>query len=354
MEKIVCNLIVAIVISYLFHLLLHETGHMIGGYLSGWKLIYLQLFQLLITKEKGKLIIKWVDHSTFQCIMYPKDKKTNPFLYTMMGCYFNLCGTCAGMILLFLMHDKIIISIYATAFLIVGLLCFLMNYIPGTKRICNDGACDRLLQSDQLTRESHNQQLMAAKKLHNGICYRDIKEEYICLAGGYAGNDITAYQAILEYYYFLDREEYEAAHKALVKIDKRNELSKNILDIVLLEQLYLELINHIQNPQLSPPDVTRYGGSISGYILKHGCKGDVHTERIRMAGTVYEMLQAGKKNEALKLIQIAKENIKDTRCIYEGEKIFNLEQMRRINNNINENYQIRHFKDGSYNIKYVC
>lgn len=131
----------------------------------------------------------------------------------------------------------------------MGFGFLIMNGVPRVKQVCNDMATYLLLKKDPLTEKCHNAQLMAAKLLYTGAAYKQISEKMICLPADEAYNDILAYQAILEYYYYLDTENSRMQKKALEKIRNENILSKCTISYLQIELAYMYLIDQIKNYQ---------------------------------------------------------------------------------------------------------
>jgi hypothetical protein len=226
-----------------------------------------------------------------------------------------------------LYHDHIILFLYAWSFCATGFILFLHNAVPNTKRICNDGACYQLLKHDKQTQLSHNLQFFCVKQLYEGVSYGDINEEYICLPKNRADNDILAYQSILEYYHWLDLEEYERMQKALDGIELNTRISGNLKDIILLERLYMKVLQKLSDMDVIPINEDEYEGNIGEYIRVHETKGDIHSIRIKATYEIYEKLMQGENEKALKIIN---DTIVSMEGIYRGEIIFCKNQIGRL------------------------
>ncbi len=88
-------LILAIfIISYTVQIILHESGHLIFGLLSGYEFTSFRIGNLTIIKEDGKLAIKKFNlkGTAGQCIMFPKEddyEKCSYVLYNLGGVLMN-------------------------------------------------------------------------------------------------------------------------------------------------------------------------------------------------------------------------------------------------------------------------
>ena len=51
MERVLLHIVPAIAIGFIMQLIIHETGHLVGGLLTGWRFSYLQLYNLVLKKK---------------------------------------------------------------------------------------------------------------------------------------------------------------------------------------------------------------------------------------------------------------------------------------------------------------
>lgn len=327
MGDILIHIVLSICISFLTQILLHEIGHMIFGFVTGWKFLFLQVHRFVIMNANNKMKLIVVRDKGYKCIMYPKSINTDALLYTMGGCIINLISAIIGLLIITTVSIIPVLWIYVWSFSAFGVGLFLMNGIANIKRICNDKACYYILKSNYNAKIYHNAQLLTAKYLMKGLTYRQIGEEIICLYSEMANNDIEAYQVILEYYYYLDTGNYYKARQALDKIESTNNISKELSDIVNLELIYIKMILFFH-------DTTENNISICD-VKKYYKKGDVHSFRVLAVVEAYLQFKEGYKINTLDILSKAAEKIKNSKYVYEGEKKFNIEQLENIKNIIN-------------------
>jgi hypothetical protein len=333
---ILLYMIPAAALAFIIHLILHEVGHFLGGLLTGWKLINLQIYHFALVRDKDRVRFRYLPAVNYQCIMYPKSLETGAILYTIGGYLMNLFIGLIGLLLLFI-TKKLLIWSYAWCFFGIGLVFYLINGAANTRRICNDKACYLLIKKSENTKVCHNAQLMIAHSLNEGKTYQRIGEELICQDNERAYNDIEAYQAILEYYFHLESNNFIMMRKALDKMRGNAAYCKEVADILALEQLYMELILRLEGIAAEPIDEGKYDCNISNYISEHGFSGDVHTARIKAVYKAYECVRLGNTSEAVILLNRAAWEIKNMKCLYEGEKIFCIRQVDRLINMIRVN-----------------
>lgn len=242
MAGISIHIVPSICLGFFIQLILHETGHLIFGLLTGWRFLFIQINRLALMHVNNKLCLTVVKDKNFRCIMSPKSVNSNALLYTMGGCIANLVSAIFGFIIMIFSCSNPVLWLYLWGFTAFGAGLFLMNGISRTKRICNDKACYDLIKQNNHTGVCHNAQLLIANYLARGFTYGRIGKELLFPCPRTANNDIEVYQAILEYYYYLDTGDYRSAGQALDKIRISQSNSKEISDLVKAEQIYGKLM----------------------------------------------------------------------------------------------------------------
>lgn len=217
-----------------------------------------------------------------------------------------------------------VLWLYLWGFTAFGAGLFLMNGISRTKRICNDKACYDLIKQNNHTGVCHNAQLLIANYLARGFTYGRIGKELLFPCPRTANNDIEVYQAILEYYYYLDTGDYRSAGQALDKIRISQSNSKEISDLVKAEQIYGKLmlffiLGETPVKALTDCDWNKY--------IK---KGDVQALRVKAVIDAYTEYQAGYIDNALDILHRAVKSIEASKYVYEGERIFCIRQLEQV------------------------
>lgn len=334
MGRILFHLISAVVLAFMIHLCLHEVGHMLGGMVTGWKLVFLQILYLALIKQNDKLRLKLVRKLGFQCIMYPKYMNQEASLYTLSGCIMNLILTVQSLSVMLLSVNNYILWLYSWSFFAVGVGMLIMNAIPSTKRLCNDMACYLLLKKDSSTRCSHNAQMMIAKMLMKGYSFGEVDEKLICLPGKLANNDILAYHAVLEYYYWLEKGEIKHMKEALQKIEYGAPISRSVLNIIYLEKLYSDLVIKLKEKDYTEPDKVSYGGNLKEFINIHKAKGDVHSIRVEAVLKAFMWSIKKNHNQAMDAINKGITCVNNLPLVYTGEAVFCLRQLLQLKSSL--------------------
>ena len=140
-------LLIAGVIAFILHIIVHEAGHLFFGFLSGYKFISFRVFDFKIIKdENGKLKIRYerLAGTGGQCLMRAPEYVEGKFkykLYLLGGVIFN--------IVLSIVSWLILPSYYTFLFALIGFTLAFLNLIPTG---FNDGMTFYHASKDETTR----------------------------------------------------------------------------------------------------------------------------------------------------------------------------------------------------------
>lgn len=156
-------------LSSSIHLLAHESGHLIGGILSGYRLLCLQFGPLNIVRNaKGKLTLMWRSRLSGQCIMISNQIEAVHFkLYNLGGVFANILILTLSFVLLY--FDSFYLSLLFIELLFVGVQKAVVNLIPHkTHSIPNDGYVVKLLKQNKAVQQDYAIYLTLYGKLFLG------------------------------------------------------------------------------------------------------------------------------------------------------------------------------------------
>ncbi|MCC8130380.1 MAG: hypothetical protein LIO72_01315 [Ruminococcus sp.] len=166
------GIVVAVVLyclSYAVHLLAHECGHLIGGKISGYKLLRLQLGPVnIVRNQKGKLSLKWKSQLSGQCIMVPKKTESVRFkAYNLGGAMANINVSVLSLALL--PFDSFYSTLLFIELLLIGIQKSLVNLIPHkSNSVPNDGYIVGLLNHNEVIQGDYAVYLTLYAKLLSG------------------------------------------------------------------------------------------------------------------------------------------------------------------------------------------
>ena len=152
-------------LSSAIHLLAHECGHFIGGAISGYKLLCLQLGPLKVVIKNDKPILVWRGSLSGQCVMIPKQVNSVCFkAYNLGGILANTLIVVLGFVLL--LFDSFWMALLFVELMCVGIQKILVNAIPHkTNSVPNDGYIVKILKKDKAIQKDYAIYLMLYGKL---------------------------------------------------------------------------------------------------------------------------------------------------------------------------------------------
>ena len=197
-------LVLAAVISFVLHIIIHEAGHLVFGLLTGYKFVSFRVFNVLIDKEENDKIrlrtVQGVDGTGGQCLMSPPKIKNGTFpfkLYLAGGVTFNIVFS--GLVWL------IAPSFYTLLFALIGIILALTNAIPMG---FNDGMSMKLCLQNEVNRYAIHLSLIVNYYATQGksyvVSYPEVLEEIKKLDVN-ERNYITDFLSFMEIEYYQDK-----------------------------------------------------------------------------------------------------------------------------------------------------
>lgn len=143
-------------VSFAIHLFAHEGGHFIGGLISGYKLIYLQIGPINVMVDRSKKIVFSLQHTHGgQCIMLPPKTAVIRYkAYNLGGIYANIF--IAVISLLLLLFDSFYVTLFFVQLLLIGIIKIVTNLLPNMNHdIPNDGYVMKLLRHNAAVQKDY-------------------------------------------------------------------------------------------------------------------------------------------------------------------------------------------------------
>ncbi|MBL1229262.1 hypothetical protein IW492_08450 [Enterococcus sp. BWB1-3] len=169
------QLLLLTVIFYIIHIVIHEAGHGLFGFLTGYKLVSYRIFSFIwIWQENGKVIFRRqkVPGTLGQCLMSPPayQRGKYPFrLYLMGGVMVNLIATVIAGIFF------APVSLWGSCFVVVGLFIIVTNGIPMG---FNDGMSIMLASASEEQQYLLYLQFEVNDQMMKGKTYRELPDSY--------------------------------------------------------------------------------------------------------------------------------------------------------------------------------
>ena len=254
----ICVMLVFLYLSFFIHIVLHETGHLIFGLMSGYQFSSFRIGTHMLMKENGKLVHRKIKIAGTggQCLMIPPEMVDGKFpvvLYNLGGSIVNLV-VAALMIPVFVAIDKSsVFALFVFLFIAMGAITGLSNGIPmRTKTVDNDGYNAISLGKSREAMRAFWIQMKTNEQLTKGISTKDMPEEWFEVPSDDAmKNPMVATIGVYAASRMMDQHRFEEAGKLIdymLKIETGMvALHRNLL---ICDQIYLELIGQNRSDRL--------------------------------------------------------------------------------------------------------
>ena len=254
----ICVTLVFLYLSFFIHIVLHETGHLIFGLMSGYQFSSFRIGTHMLMKENGKLVHRKIKIAGTggQCLMIPPEMVDGKFpvvLYNLGGSIVNLV-VAALLIPVFMAIDKSsVFALLVFLFIAMGAITGLSNGIPmRTKTVDNDGYNAISLGKSREAMRAFWIQMKTNEQLTKGIRTKDMPEEWFEVPSDDAmKNPMVATIGVYAASRMMDQHRFEEAGKLinhLIEIETGMvALHRNLL---ICDQIYLELIGQNRSDRL--------------------------------------------------------------------------------------------------------
>lgn len=242
---------ITVITCVLIHIIIHETGHLIGGLISGYRLISFRIFLLTFVKtgDYFKIKLQKLKGSGGQCLMLPPKgiefTRCPYYLYNMGGIFFDMFITIIVFVsAVWLCKTPNMKNILLT-YVVFGIYLTILNYVTFPKFILtNDGSNMRSIRQNKLLRWSFMQQLIIYQSLCDGKDFQEFTEDEIELP---KDADITEPMNSLflnvQYMKYLKIKDFKMAEDMLYKLESEYEsMSRRMHLMIDVERLFLLLI----------------------------------------------------------------------------------------------------------------
>ena len=244
------GLLLGMYAALLFHLIVHEAGHLVFGLLTGYEFCSFRIASFMWLKEDGKLKLKRLTMvgTGGQCLMAPpdiKDGKIPLVLYNLGGSFNNII---LGVLFLaghLLCSDIPFLSPLLLIFAVVGFVIAMMNGIPmrmGT--VDNDGYNAFALSKNKEAVEAFWVQLKVAEQGSKGVRIKDMPSEWFAVPTDEAmKNSMVATRCVFTCNRLMDAGKFEEADALMAHL---LEIDSGIVGLhrnfMMCDRIYVELI----------------------------------------------------------------------------------------------------------------
>jgi len=237
-------------VSIALQIILHETGHLIGGLLTGYKFCSFRIGNLQLQRENGALRFRRLKLAGTggQCLMTPPepvDGKIPVMLYNLAGPLMNLLTASLALGAFFLLGGRGMGASLLFLFAFVGFYLALTNGIPlRLGPIDNDGKNAFSLRRDPEAMRAFYLQMAVNSRQTEGERLRDMPDEWFVMpSDGAMQNALVAATGVFCCNRLMDEHRFAEAHEAMARLLSGGaNLVGFYRALLLCDEMYLELI----------------------------------------------------------------------------------------------------------------
>ena len=253
-------LLISLYVCYLLQIFVHELGHLIFGFLTGYSFVSFRVGPFMLSRRNGKLKFSTLNipGTGGQCLMDPPayEEGNYPFLlYNLGGVLLNL-GVAIGSFLLMNEAYSFFINVFLVSFALTGILAAVTNAYPvKVSGIPTDGHNILSIYKEDTIKRAFWLQLESNALLSNGAKPRELPVgDFQVETSSQLTNPLITSIQLFKYSHYLDLGNLEKAEDALeTLVPYLQELIPIYRNETKLQLIYLELIgenNHDQINQL--------------------------------------------------------------------------------------------------------
>ena len=243
--------IAAVYAALIFHIIIHEGGHLVFGLLTGYRFSSFRIFSFMWVKDGES--VKFKRHSIAgtggQCLMSPPDIKNGemPIVwYNLGGSLMNIIFSTVFLICFFLFNSVSVLSGILLLFALLGFSLAILNGVPMRMgAIDNDGYNAISLTKDAEAREAFWMQMKVVEETTKGVRLRDMPPEWFTVPTDEAmSNSMVAARGVFACNRLMDEERFEEADELMAHL---LEIESGMVglhrSILVCERIYVELIH---------------------------------------------------------------------------------------------------------------
>ncbi len=242
--------VLAICVGVYVQLIIHETGHLIFGLLSGYRFSSFRIGNMMWMKENGKLVFRrlTIAGTGGQCLMAPPDMKYNKipvFLYNLGGCIMNIIVSVIFLAIYLWIPNGNIGSRLLLMAAVTGIMIAVINGVPFTVgMIDNDGKNAVSLGKNHAAMKAFWIQLKVNEQLAKGIRLKDMPDGWFVVPEQQEmQNSMVATQAVFVCNRLMDQNQFqEADHLMKILLETQNGVSGLHRNLLVCDRMYCEMI----------------------------------------------------------------------------------------------------------------
>lgn len=296
------------ILAYMLQLVLHELGHLICGFLSGYEFISFRIGSLTFVKENGKIVIKKfkIMGTGGQCLMMPPEGNGYDcpyFLYNLGGVLMNTVISCLCVAAYLLLPMPKMVAAFLIFIACIGLFDLILNGIPmKIGGIANDGYNMLSIGRDKTIRKAFYTQLRVNGLIYRGTRLKDMPLEWFELPfDADLNNPLFSSIKMLEGSYYEDKKEFDKAKQCFENLlNSAPKLIKLLENEIKCALLFYETIGEGRREVIDD----LYTNDLKKYIKATNCY--ISRKRLMYAYALIIEKDSVKADKVLKEIDVVK------------------------------------------------
>ena len=245
------GLIAMVYAAFIFHIIIHEGGHLVFGLLSGYRFSSFRIFSFMWVKEGER--VKFKRHSIAgtggQCLMSPPDIQNGEMpvvWYNLGGSLMNIIFSTIFLVCFFLFNSVSVLSGILLLLSLLGYSLAILNGVPMRMgALDNDGYNAISLTKDAEAREAFWMQMKVVEETTKGVRLKDMPSEWFTVPTDEAmKNSMVAARGVFACNRLMDEERFAEADELMAHMLEIESgmvgLHRNIL---ICDRIYVELIH---------------------------------------------------------------------------------------------------------------
>lgn len=246
-EAMIFVMMVPAYLMYLLVILLHETGHMIAGLLSGYSFVSIRVLSFTVIRLEGRIRIRRFSLAGTggQCLLKPpawKEEGVPVRFYNLGGILLNLICFLLCLPFCFIVPVSTFGGMLLLSFTVFSGFTFFLNGVPVTN---NDGDNVLHLADDKAAVRAFWAQMMGNALMAEGVALADIPEDlYDLPEGADLSNPLIAASIMNKSQIPLYHHRYEEADEAMARVQaEATGLPPVLKHLLANERLWYELMH---------------------------------------------------------------------------------------------------------------
>ena len=245
------GIIAMVYAAFIFHIIIHESGHLVFGLLSGYRFSSFRIFSFMWVKEGER--VKFKRHSIAgtggQCLMSPPDIQNGEMpvvWYNLGGSLMNIIFSTIFLVCFFLFNSVSVLSGILLLLSLLGYSLAILNGVPMRMgALDNDGYNAISLTKDAEAREAFWMQMKVVEETTKGVRLKDMPSEWFTVPTDEAmKNSMVAARGVFACNRLMDEERFAEADELMAHMLEIESgmvgLHRNIL---ICDRIYVELIH---------------------------------------------------------------------------------------------------------------